>query len=261
MKSLPITGLCWLASLASTLALTEADITPPGIAGKSFTFTIETGAAPFSTNGSWTGTFGASPGNVFTAKKGSGDTFDSSGKWTFNSSFSGLHEYTISPFIDGQPDGVLTLWISNGGGRYEVFLTGVFGNSQTGSFTLGAATTAEPEIKVAQPAKSDLTDGKANKAFGRVSIGKSSAARIFTIKNTGDAALEGLAVQKTGTHKSDFIITALGKTSLGKDESTSFKVSFKPKAKGNRNAAIRIISNDKDENPFDIKLSGFGAKK
>jgi hypothetical protein len=37
-------------------------------------------------------------------------------------------------------------------------------------------------------------------------------------------------------------------------------VTFKPKAKGNRNAAIHIRSNDADENPFDIKLTGLGKK-
>jgi hypothetical protein len=36
------------------------------------------------------------------------------------------------------------------------------------------------------------------------------------------------------------------------------RIFFKPKAKGNRSAVVRIFSTDKNESPFDIKLSGSG---
>lgn len=36
-------------------------------------------------------------------------------------------------------------------------------------------------------------------------------------------------------------------------------MSFKPFAKGTRSASLRIKSNDTDENPFDIRLTGSGA--
>jgi hypothetical protein len=39
----------------------------------------------------------------------------------------------------------------------------------------------------------------------------------------------------------------------------TFKVTFKPTKKGTRSAAIHIDSNDADENPFDITLTGIGA--
>jgi hypothetical protein len=41
--------------------------------------------------------------------------------------------------------------------------------------------------------------------------------------------------------------------------STTFTVAFKPNAAGSRSAAIHIFSNDVDENPFDINLTGTGV--
>ena len=88
----------------------------------------------------------------------------------------------------------------------------------------------------------------------------SNASRTFTIKNTGGAALTGLAVSKSGANKGDFIVTSPAGTTLASGASTTFKVTFKPGAKGTRNAEIHVKSNDADENPFDIRLTGQGAR-
>jgi hypothetical protein len=40
----------------------------------------------------------------------------------------------------------------------------------------------------------------------------------------------------------------------------TFRVTFKAKAVGLREASIRIASNDRDENPFIINLAGQGAR-
>lgn len=117
----------------------------------------------------------------------------------------------------------------------------------------------QPEIVVEQPAGSGLVDGKAKRAFGTVKVGRVSAAKVFTIRNSGGAALSGLAVSKNGTHARDFITTAPLKTRLLPGESTTFKVTFKPGAKGTRNAAVHIKSNDANEDPFDIAVSGLGS--
>ena len=102
-------------------------------------------------------------------------------------------------------------------------------------------------------------DGTAKKSFGTVKVGKAGTAKIFTIKNTGTANLTGLAITKDGKQKAEFIVGPLAKTSLAAGASASFKVTFKPTAKGTRSAAIHIKSNDANENPFDIKLTGAGA--
>lgn len=126
-------------------------------------------------------------------------------------------------------------------------------------WTPGAAA-GGPEIVVQQPLGSDLVDGTAKKSFGTVKVGKSSKAKTFTIKNTGTKPLTGLGVVVKGTNAKEFVATAPAAASLAPGASTTFKVTFKPKAKGSRSAAFRISSNDSDENPFDVKLSGQGAK-
>ena len=123
----------------------------------------------------------------------------------------------------------------------------------------GTATVPAPEIVVEQPVGSSLVDGTAKKSFGTVKVGKTGTAKSFTIKNTGTANLTGLAISKDGKQKTDFIVRPLTKTTLAAGTSTSFKITFKPTAKGTRNAAIHIKSNDANENPFDIKLTGAGA--
>jgi hypothetical protein len=142
----------------------------------------------------------------------------------------------------------------------SLMVTGGFGGTQTGSFTIDTAVAA-PEITVSQPATSPLTDGKGNKAFVSVVLGQTGAAKTFTIKNTVTTTLSGLAISKAGLHKGDFVLEPLAKTTLPAGASTTFKDSFKPRTKGSRKAVIRIASNDQDENPFDISVSGFGTAK
>lgn len=125
----------------------------------------------------------------------------------------------------------------------------------------GTGATPAPEIDVQHPAKSSLVDGKASKSFGTVTIGKSSSAKSFTITNTGTANLTGLAIKKDGKHAADFTVTGPAKATLPPGASTTFKIVFKPSAKNARTAAIHIKSNDADENPFDIKLTGTGIPK
>lgn len=116
------------------------------------------------------------------------------------------------------------------------------------------------EISIQQPVGSELKDGTAKKSFGTVKLGKKSSAKTFTIKNAGGKTLKNLSVAVTGKHKKDFTTTAPSKKSLAPGASTTFKVTFKPTAKGTRKAALEIKSNDKDESPFDVKVTGLGAK-
>lgn len=119
----------------------------------------------------------------------------------------------------------------------------------------------KPEIAIQQPLGKDLTDGKSKKNFGKVKVRKRGKAVYFTIRNKGKATLTGLAIKKTGKAKRDFIVSKPGASKLAPGKKTTFKVIFKPTAAGARKAAIRISSNDADENPFDIKLTGSGVKK
>lgn len=117
-----------------------------------------------------------------------------------------------------------------------------------------------PEINVKQPAATALKDGVSSKSFGAATV-KSTVTKTFTIVNSGTAKLSNIAVTRTGKNKKDFIITPPSKTSLLPGASTKFKVSFKPSAKGKRKAVIHVASNDADENPFDIAVTGKGVAK
>ncbi len=117
-----------------------------------------------------------------------------------------------------------------------------------------------PEIAVLQPAGTELKDGVSSKSFGSVVV-KSTVTKTFTIKNAGTANLTDLAITKTGANAKNFTVTPPLKTTLAPGASTTFKVIFKPSAKGIRKAVIHIKSNDSNENPFDIALTGKGITK
>ena len=90
---------------------------------------------------------------------------------------------------------------------------------------------------------------------------KKAVSKTFTIRNTGSAKLTKLAVTINGRHAKDFIVGKPRKASLPPGGSTTFKVTFKPLVAGTRKAAIHIRSNDANENPFDIKLTGKGKAR
>lgn len=73
--------------------------------------------------------------------------------------------------------------------------------------------------------------------------------------------MTGLYISKKGGQKTSFEVTPPALTSLTPGESTAFKVRFKPTVKGTCNTAIHIQSNDSDESPFEIRISGSGASR
>ena len=122
------------------------------------------------------------------------------------------------------------------------------------SYVIGAL----PEIAVEQPAGTNLADGTASVAFGSVPPGSNSS-KTFTIRNTGNANLTGLGITLDGTHAADFSVTASPTAPVtGPTGSTTFIVRFAPATAGAKSAALHIASNDADENPFDIALTGTG---
>ncbi len=114
-----------------------------------------------------------------------------------------------------------------------------------------------PEIAVEQPAGTDIVDGGA-KDFGTVQTG--NVERLtFTIRNTGVGDLTGLDITIDGADASSFSVTTAPMTSVARSGSTTFVVEFAPESFGIKTAALHIASNDSDENPFEIALSGLGA--
>ena len=120
-----------------------------------------------------------------------------------------------------------------------------------------SAKVVTPEISVEQPLSNLLTDGSDTINYGSVEIGQTSL-KTFTIRNLGADPLENLSVEKSGTAQADFSVSLLSSTSLQQGETATFTVEFQPSNTGPRIAAIQVVSNDYDENPFDIDLSGTG---
>ncbi|RYD32151.1 MAG: choice-of-anchor D domain-containing protein, partial [Verrucomicrobiaceae bacterium] len=114
------------------------------------------------------------------------------------------------------------------------------------------------EISVQKPAGVEHEDGKTTNYFPETTVGFSSKAQTFIIKNRGKAELSDIKVSLTGANKGDFVVKAPSKKNLAPGASTKFVVRFAPTAEGVRKAGIRIVSSDTDEGKFGIKLEGTG---
>ncbi|MBL9145610.1 MAG: M36 family metallopeptidase [Verrucomicrobiaceae bacterium] len=138
--------------------------------------------------------------------------------------------------------------------HFRVSATNAAGTTISADQTI--TTFADAEIVVEQPAGTSLTDGAATVSFGTVAIG-SFDTRTFTIRNTGTVGtLSGLALSKDGAAAADYALGTLSVTSLAPGDSTTFTVTYTPSLGSTRNAALHLGSNDGDENPFDIALTG-----
>jgi hypothetical protein len=142
-------------------------------------------------------------------------------------------------------------------GNYTVV---VYNSSGLVTSNVAKITVNAPEIDVQQPVGSALTSGTSKISFGTARIGKAGISRTFTIKNIGNLNLNGLAITKAGAQSKEYTITRLSRRMLAPGAAITFRVTFKAKAVGLREASIRIASNDRDENPFIINLAGEGAR-
>jgi hypothetical protein len=249
-----------LAGATPLAAITLEDLSPTSLSGtgKTLELTFTGGDTVPSRDGLvWTITFEKNPANQVTIRNFPGHTAAALATWVYTgAAFPESHNYVFAANDAlGSKGGDITLWISEGGAKFYLTVDGV---SDFGDVTF--KDDSGPDIAVQQPAGTDLTDGSSKKPFGTAKIGTKGKSKTFTIKNTGKTKLSGLSIKKSGANKGDFIVGDPEKTSLAKGASTTFKVTFKPSSKGTKNAAIAISSNDPDEDPFDIKLSGEGVK-
>jgi hypothetical protein len=109
-------------------------------------------------------------------------------------------------------------------------------------------------IAVFQPSSHSLVDG-GSLSFGSVKKGLKYT-KTFTIKNFGTGRLRNIDYSLSGSGA--FHIDAPDLAFLRPGEKLTFTVSFSPKELGLKHGHLRIASNDADENPFDIYLSGTG---
>ena len=118
--------------------------------------------------------------------------------------------------------------------------------------------TPKPEIVVHKPNGKNVKDGLYTKEFPDVKKGKIGAPFTFTILNSGSADLKNLLITITGADKKSFIVSGPVDETVSPGDSTTFTLKFAPKDRRKQTAEIHIQNNDANENPFDMKLEGFG---
>lgn len=246
-----------ISSAVSASAITDAEIAPAALVGKTLVCTVVNGGSPYATTGTWSGTFAAS-GNAFTIANITGDTVPISTTFTAGLE-NGYSVVSLAEFVDGRNPAKMTLYTVNGVGHYEVAIQDVFGVGLNGTFTFGAPPVVGPEIEIKQGGK--LTDGKAETNFGTTLVGKTGKTKVYTIKNTGEAVLKNIGFSVTGKSKGDFTVSSPKIKSILPGSKVKIRVTFKPSAIGKRKAVLHIRSNDTDEGSFDIKLNGSGTGK
>lgn len=111
--------------------------------------------------------------------------------------------------------------------------------------------------RIADPG-ADIAVSPSSYDFGDVSV-CSADTQTFTITNEGIADLVVSETELIGSDSSEFsIISGAGPFTLMVGESQNLAIGFEPISLENKNCVLRINSNDLDETPFDVPLSGRG---
>ena len=133
-------------------------------------------------------------------------------------------------------------------------------NSKAGYVT---AAPREPEIDIlgnntsivdgdTTPSTSDWTN------FGLMETSAGIITKKYTIKNTGSADLFIGSITISGS--SDFTVTTNPSTPIAPGGSFTLSISFDPGSVGLKTAAISIINDDNNENPFNFSIQGTGIQ-
>ncbi|MFV8343024.1 LamG-like jellyroll fold domain-containing protein [Flavobacterium sp. XS2P39] len=134
------------------------------------------------------------------------------------------------------------------------------------SRTAVVATVITPqEINIRGNATS-IVDGDATPSgtdwtsFGSMETSTGIITKTYTIQNTGNATLTIGAITISGTNASDFTVTTSPSASIVAGGSSIFSISFDPSSLGVKTAAISIVNNDSNENPYDFSIQGTGIQ-
>lgn len=104
----------------------------------------------------------------------------------------------------------------------------------------------------------DIASDPASWDFGSVAIGSHSD-KTFTVRNPGDVELMVSSTTLTGPNASEFAIQSGGGSFAIDDGQRDVTVRFAPSSTGVKSASLTFNSNDPDENPFYVSLSGMGT--
>lgn len=136
--------------------------------------------------------------------------------------------------------------------------TGAYGATIT--FT-AAPVTGAPEMDLLGKDSSVIADGTTAVAtangtsFGSLSVG-ASAANVFTVRNSGTAALSVGTVQLSGAGAAMFRVSVAPAASVSAGRTATFTITYAPTAAGTHTADVTIANNDANENPYNFRLTG-----
>ncbi|HRJ07996.1 MAG TPA: choice-of-anchor D domain-containing protein [Prosthecobacter sp.] len=123
-------------------------------------------------------------------------------------------------------------------------------------FSLSGRAMTAATLAIEQPAGTVINDGS-SLYFGLGLIGADGAPRTFTLTNSGEAPVRGLAVSLQGVHEGSFVLDAAGVPDvLPGGGSTTFTVLMHPEEEGALTATLRIRSDSFGDT--DINLNGEG---
>jgi len=115
-----------------------------------------------------------------------------------------------------------------------------------------------PSLGLQQPSGTTLTNG-GSADYGAVLAGN-SAELTFTITNSGDAELSGLALWLDGPDACAFALCTNSLSPVPESGGTaSFTVRFLPRSAGGKTAALYLISNDQVSGLWMVHLTGTGT--
>jgi CARDB/Cep192 domain 4/Bacterial pre-peptidase C-terminal domain len=106
----------------------------------------------------------------------------------------------------------------------------------------------------------DIAVSPTSWAYGNVAVGSTSD-KIFVVSNTGNTDLNVSATSLVGTNANQFSIQSGGGAfTLAPAATRNVTVRFAPTSIGAKTASLRFASNDPDENPLDVALTGTGIQ-
>jgi parallel beta-helix repeat protein len=118
---------------------------------------------------------------------------------------------------------------------------------------LGAYESTLPVVAVP-----DIAVKPASHNYGNVNVG-ANATQTIVVSNAGTANLDVTATNFSGANAGEFAITSGGAPfTLAPNATRNVVVSFKPTSTGAKSVSLNITSNDPDENPLTVALSGNG---
>ena len=126
-------------------------------------------------------------------------------------------------------------------------LTDAF-NADTVTVTLNGTGVGAPDIAVSPLAFN----------FGNTLLGDTTTLSAI-VSNLGQLELSISTIAISGTNASEFLISRMPNTTLQPGESDTLLLSFAPQSIGGKSASVEINSNDPDENPVVLQMSGVGA--